>query len=88
MRIPKTLALIGSKHAVEVLYRNLENTNQKLRYEAIRSLNKLKDNYPMAKLDQDIVNKNILQEAGDFYRLSAVIYSLDRHSGISRIKPI
>ena len=80
IRIPKTLALIGSIGAVNALHDGLESPDRRIRFEIIRSLNKLKDNYPMAKLDTNLIDQSIVREAEGYLRVCAITYRLDRHS--------
>lgn len=79
-RIPKVLALIGSKTAVKALYENLTQENLTLRYETIRGLNKLREHYPMLKLDSRPIEKSVLLEAKNYYRLNAVLFRFDRRA--------
>lgn len=85
-RIPKVLALIGSKAAVRELYGNLSHENLTLRYETIRGLNKLREHYPMSKLDSRLVEKRVLMEAEDYCSLNAVLFRLDRRA--NRLVPM
>ncbi len=79
-RIPKVLALIGSKRAVNTLYENLTHKDLTLRYETIRGLNKLREHYPMLKLDSQLIERSILAEAENYYKLNAVLYRFDRRA--------
>ncbi len=79
-RIPKVLGLIGSKTAINALYENLTQRDLTLRYETIRGLNKLREHYPMLKLDSRLIEKSILAEAENYYRMNAVLFRFDRRA--------
>ncbi|MEE9554953.1 MAG: Npt1/Npt2 family nucleotide transporter [candidate division Zixibacteria bacterium] len=79
-RIPKILALIGSKKAVSALYENLAQDVLTLRYETIRGLNKLREHYPMLKLDSRLIEEIILTEAENYYRMNAILFRFDRRA--------
>jgi AAA family ATP:ADP antiporter len=85
IRIPKVLALIGSKRAVDALYNNLTQQDLTIRYEAIRGLNKLKDLYPMIRIDYRLVEKTIVAETQTYYKTNAILFRLNRHASRVRI---
>ncbi|UCC79681.1 MAG: hypothetical protein JSW64_15685, partial [Candidatus Zixiibacteriota bacterium] len=77
-RIPKVIALIGSKRAIATLYEFLTLKDQQLRYQVIRALNLIRGNYPMMKFNQKVLEKAILTQIEIYYRLNSILYMLNQ----------
>jgi len=73
MRIPRTLSLIDSQKCVDVLIDNLDQKNLRLRYEVLRSLNRLRKNFPDLRFSRKVIEQKIFREVSEyFHTLSAL----------------
>jgi AAA family ATP:ADP antiporter len=79
-RIPKVIALIGSKKAVGTLYDFLSLKEQRLRFQVVKALNAIRSNYPMIKFNQKLLMKAVLVEIEIYYRLNSVLYILNQRA--------
>jgi AAA family ATP:ADP antiporter len=77
-RIPKVIALIGSKKALESLYKLLSMKEQRLRFQVIKALNTIRVNYPLIKFNQKPLERAMLAEIEIYYRLNMVLYMLNQ----------
>jgi AAA family ATP:ADP antiporter len=77
-RIPKVIALIGSKKALESLYKLLSIKEQRLRFQVIKALNTIRVNYPLIKFNQKPLERAMLAEIEIYYRLNMVLYMLNQ----------
>ncbi|MCP4583604.1 MAG: hypothetical protein GY839_18500 [candidate division Zixibacteria bacterium] len=73
LAIPRVLALIGSPKSVRSLLDNLDQKDMLLRYEIIKSLNKLKAKFPSVRIDKSIIGSRILDETEHYYKTLAVL---------------
>jgi AAA family ATP:ADP antiporter len=62
LAILKVLALIGSQKSVNLLWMIMENKDRQYRYEAIRSLNKLRSRFPSLRFDPQKIRSLIDDE--------------------------
>jgi len=85
LAVPRVLALIGSPKSVKSLSSNLDQKDMLLRYEIIKSLNKLKAKFPSVKMDKNTIGSRILVETEHYYRMLAV---LDFHQNYKLSKNI
>lgn len=81
--IPKVLALIGSQESVNVLIDNLRQDDLALRYQTLKALNKLKVKFPVLKFDENRINKNIVEETRNYYRILTIIYEQNRMGNVA-----
>ncbi|UCE67091.1 MAG: hypothetical protein JSU85_03505 [Candidatus Zixiibacteriota bacterium] len=79
-RIPKVIALNGSKKAITALYEFLSLKDYQLRYQVIKALNMIRINYPLMKFNQRLLGKVILAEIEDYYRLNTVLFMLNQNA--------
>ncbi len=74
--IPGILALIGSQKSVNLLSRHLKLKDSLLRYEIIRALYRLRENYPSLKFDSKQVEESVQGEIARYYKLIALRHSV------------
>jgi len=74
LAIPKVLALIGSQKSVNICLKNLEQRDLLIRYEIIKSLNKLRTKFPELKFDKQRINARIMEEIEQYYRILTLLY--------------
>jgi AAA family ATP:ADP antiporter len=74
MAIPKVLALIGSQKSVNICTKNLEQRDLLIRYEIIKTLNKLRANFPELKFDKQPIHARIMEEIEQYYRILTLLY--------------
>ena len=79
-RIPKVIALNGSKKAIAALYESLSLENDQLRYQVIKALNMIRVNYPLIKFNQRLLEKALLTEIEGYYRLNTVLFMLNQNA--------
>jgi len=79
-RIPRVIALNGSKKAIAALYDSLSLENDQLRYQVIKSLNMIRVNYPLIKFNQRPLEKALLAEIQGYYRLNTVLFMLNQNA--------
>ncbi len=73
MHIPRTMSLIDSQKCVDVLTENLDHKNLTLRYEVLRSLNRLRKNFPDLKFSKKLIEQKIFWEFSEYFQtLSAL----------------
>jgi AAA family ATP:ADP antiporter len=72
--IPRVLSLIGSQRSVEALLDSLPQPDEILRYEIIKSLNKLRTRFPNLHFDQR-VDEALVLEVRKYYVLLATLHS-------------
>ena len=65
----KVLALIGSQKSVNLLTELLAEKDLQMRYEVIKALNKLKVKFPFLKFDEGKIEREILEEIKNYYRI-------------------
>ncbi|MFQ5865814.1 MAG: Npt1/Npt2 family nucleotide transporter [bacterium] len=71
--IPRVLSLIGSQRSVEVLLNSLPQPDEALRYEIIKSLNKLRARFPGLHFDKR-VDEALVHEVRKHYLLLAALH--------------
>ncbi|MDH5385117.1 MAG: hypothetical protein OEY18_10450 [Candidatus Aminicenantes bacterium] len=74
--IPGILALIGSQKSVNLLSRHLILKDSFLRYEIIRALYRLRENFPILKFDGKRIEESILEEAAQYIKLMTLWLSV------------
>lgn len=79
--IPRILAMIGSQSCVKCLLNNLDHPNTALRYQVIRSLNKIRAREPNLKLKTKQIDERITDETRRYYYMLLVLH---RHRQISQ----
>jgi len=79
-RIPRVIALNGSKKAIAALYESLFLENDQLRYQVIKALNMIRVNYPLIKFNQRLLEKALLTEIEGYYRLNTVLFMLNQNA--------
>jgi AAA family ATP:ADP antiporter len=71
--IPRVLALIGCQDAVNLLMKHLDQNDLALRHEVIRALNRLRNNFPMLKIDHDLVLNRLFSESEKYFKTYTLI---------------
>ena len=84
--IPKVLALIGLQKTIDVLIKNLKQSDLLLRFEIIKALNKLKVNFPNLKFDKHNIMRHIWNETKYYYKILCLQYQQSRSWRIEDIK--
>ncbi|MFQ6115419.1 MAG: Npt1/Npt2 family nucleotide transporter, partial [bacterium] len=72
--IPRVLSLIGGQRSVDVLLNSLPQPDETLRYQIIKSLNKLRSRFPGLHFDQR-VDEALVQEVRKYHLLLATLHS-------------
>jgi len=70
--IPRALATVAHQQSVDVLVRRLATRRPNMRYEILKSLGKLRTNFPSLVFDRDIISGEICIEAGRYLQLARV----------------
>jgi AAA family ATP:ADP antiporter len=70
--IPGILSLIGSQRSVNLLSTHLNLKDSLLRYEIIRALFKLRENYPLLKFESKRVEEIVKEETAQYIKLRAL----------------
>lgn len=70
--IPRALATVPHQQSVDVLVRRLISGRPNLRYEVLKSLGKLRANYPTLVFDRERISSEVCLEAGRFIQLARV----------------
>lgn len=78
LNIPRVLGLIGSQRSVEVLLESLLDSDNGLRYQIVKALNKLRARFSELHFDQR-VEEGLLQEIRDYYQILATVYFSSHH---------
>jgi AAA family ATP:ADP antiporter len=90
LAIPRVLALIGSQKSVNLLTRNLAQSDLLLRYEIIKALNKLRVKFPLLKFDKQHIEARIMDETEQYYRILTLLHkqknSLSNDKAVSSSK--
>lgn len=73
VRIPRVIGMVGSQKAVEVLLENLPQKDEKLRYQLIKALNKLRTRFPEIEFDQR-VDEALIDELKKYLRILATLH--------------
>lgn len=73
LAIPRVLSLIGSQNSVNLLTKNLDQRDPLLRYEIMKSLNKLRTRFPLLKFDKTRIEKKILDEIEQHNRILSIL---------------
>jgi len=71
--IPRVLSMIGSQKSVYLLSKNLEQSDLHLRYEIMKSLNKLRTRFPLLKFDKALIERKILSEIEQHNRFLSIL---------------
>ncbi|MCH8287600.1 MAG: hypothetical protein IID12_00650 [Candidatus Marinimicrobia bacterium] len=71
--IPDVLARIYSDSQTNALLEQLPTSELGLRFEMIKSLNKLKTKFPAMRIDNSIIQKTIALEVNYYYKLSSIL---------------
>lgn len=72
--ISRVLAYIGSQQSVDVLVNRLKQRDLQLQYEIVKTLNKLKEQFPNVKLDRQILRSCLKEEIEQYYRIVGLLY--------------
>ncbi len=73
--IPKVLAIIGSQKSVDLFINHLDQNELDLRYEIIRALNKLNNQFSWLEIDIERIENRIYKETEKYFKtLSLLIY--------------
>ncbi|NIR50333.1 hypothetical protein GWO43_17650 [candidate division KSB1 bacterium] len=78
--IPRVLSLIGGQQSVEVLLDNLNQEDDFLRYQVIKSMNKLRARFPNLNFDKR-VDAALLDELKKYLRILAALHVTDSSNG-------
>jgi len=78
--IPGVIAAMGIQESVDVLVKRLEYPDPPVRFEIIRSLNRLRANFPFLKFDEKFIGERILEEAREYVGILAVLHTYTRDS--------
>jgi len=78
--IPRVIAAMGLQESVDVLVNQLEYPDPFVRFEIIRSLNRLRSSHPFFKFDEKFIGERILEEAREYVSILAVFYTYTRDS--------
>jgi AAA family ATP:ADP antiporter len=81
LEIPRVLAMIGAAASVDILAHHLDEPNTALRYEVIRSLNKIRKRDPDLKLKTRAVNERIAEETRHYYEILLILH---RHRQLAK----
>ena len=73
--IPKILAMIGTQNSVNLLLNSLDQYNEMLRFEIIKALSNLKEEFPFLKFDSKNIDKRITLETEKYFKTLAILYS-------------
>jgi ATP:ADP antiporter, AAA family len=74
--IPRVLSNIGTQSSVNMLLDNIEVSNLTLRMQCIKSLNKLKEKYPVLLYNQKVIENSIENQIASLYKILH-IYSVE-----------
>ena len=83
--ISRVLAFIDSQESVDVLSKHFENSDMHIRYEVVKSLNKLKTRFPNLKLDKQFIRSRIIDEAKHYYRIVGFMH---QHKAVSKAEGV
>jgi AAA family ATP:ADP antiporter len=78
--IPRVIAAMELQESVDVLLNRLEYPDPVVRFEIIRSLNRLRSSHPFLKFDEKFIGERILEEAREYVSILAVFYTYTRDS--------
>jgi AAA family ATP:ADP antiporter len=81
INVPRVLSYIPLQRSVNILLENLEQPDLKIRYEVIKSLNRLRAAVPDLQFDDVYLERTILREAHDYLNTLAVFYKQSHFSG-------
>jgi AAA family ATP:ADP antiporter len=70
--IIKVLAMIGSQQSVNALIENLKQDDLAIRYQTLKSLNKLKVNFPILDFDEKLIDDNLMEETKNYYKIFTI----------------
>jgi AAA family ATP:ADP antiporter len=75
--IPKVLALLGTQEALEILFRNLQQTDQFLSYRVIKALNQMRVAHPELSFRHEVIDDLILEELRTYYQFALALHALE-----------
>ena len=73
--LPQVLAEIREGQVVEILLRNLNQSDRLLRYRVLKALNKIRARDPDARLDPELIEARLVTEIRHHYELLLLLYS-------------
>ena len=75
--ILKILALLGTQEALDVLIRNLQQTDQYLSYRVVKALNKMRVAHPDLSFRHEVIDDLILEELRTYYQFAVALHALE-----------
>ncbi|MFQ5865732.1 MAG: Npt1/Npt2 family nucleotide transporter [bacterium] len=81
--IPRVLCQIKSDESLDVLIENLEHQNTIIRYEVIKSLNKIRKSCPELEFDQEKICSTLMIEIRDYYSKLNIFHAYGRKDRMS-----
>lgn len=73
--LSRALGLIGQQKTVDALLAQLNQPNPLLRFQALKALNRLRNNFPMLKFNEKLLEQEILEEIRRYSSGANILYS-------------